>query len=123
MHDTTHIEYNNVAIGYCINGVLFLTLIIFIGMLGFMLIEDYDPADALYMTVITLSTVGFGEVAPLHLSGKIFVIFLILFGESFNFDKRSGRYIRSQPTGYVTVKTSSDTESGPYMEIGNCSLR
>jgi len=44
-------------------------------------------------------------------------------GESFNFDKRSGRYIRSQPTGYVTVKTSSDTESGPYMEIGNCSPR
>ena len=48
-----------------------LILIIFIGMLGFMLIEDYDPADALYMTIITLSTVGYGEVAPLHLSGKI----------------------------------------------------
>ena len=44
-------------------------------------------------------------------------------GESFNFDKRSGRYIRSQPNGYVTMKTSSDTESGPYMEIGNCSPR
>lgn len=42
-------------------------------------------------------------------------------GASFNFDKRSGRYIRSQPTGYVTRKTNSDTGNGPYMEIGNCS--
>lgn len=42
-------------------------------------------------------------------------------GASFNFDKRSGRYIRSQPTGYVTMKTNSDTGNGPYMEIGNCS--
>lgn len=44
-------------------------------------------------------------------------------GESFNFDKRNGRYIRSQPTGYVTMKTGSDSASGPYMEIGNCSLK
>lgn len=42
-------------------------------------------------------------------------------GESFNFDKRSGRYIRSQPTGYVTKKTNSEIENGPYIEIGNCS--
>ena len=42
-------------------------------------------------------------------------------GASFNFDKRSGRYIRSQPTGYVTTKVNSDTGSGPYMEIGKCS--
>ncbi len=43
------------------------------------------------------------------------------FGESFNIDKGSGRYIRSQPSGYVTKKTSSETGDGPYMEIGNCS--
>ena len=42
-------------------------------------------------------------------------------GASFNFDKRSGRYIRSQPTGYVTKETSSETGNGPYIEIGNCS--
>ena len=42
-------------------------------------------------------------------------------GASFNFDKRTGRYIRSQPTGYVTMKTSSNTGNGPYLEIGNCS--
>lgn len=44
-------------------------------------------------------------------------------GESFNFDKQSGRYIRSQPTGYLTMKTKSGTGSGPYMEIGKCTQR
>ncbi len=43
------------------------------------------------------------------------------FGASFNFDRRSGRYIRSQPTGYVTLKSGSKVGGGPYMEIGNCS--
>ena len=43
------------------------------------------------------------------------------FGASFNIDKGSGRYIRTQLSGYVTKKTSSETGVGPYMEIGNCS--
>jgi hypothetical protein len=43
------------------------------------------------------------------------------FGASFNIDKQSGRYIRSQPSGYVTKKASSESEDGPYMEVGNCS--
>lgn len=42
-------------------------------------------------------------------------------GASFNFDKTNGRYIRSQPSGYVTKKASSESGAGPYMEIGNCS--
>lgn len=50
------------------------------GTTGFMLIEGMAPLQALYMTVITVSTVGFGEVAPLHPSGRIFVIILIIFG-------------------------------------------
>lgn len=61
-----------------------LTIIILIGMSGFMLIENLNPIDALYMTIITLSTVGFGEVTTLHPSGRIFVIFLILFGVMFS---------------------------------------
>ncbi len=38
-----------------------------------------SPLNALYMTVITLSTVGSGEIRPLHPEGRVFVIFLILF--------------------------------------------
>lgn len=50
------------------------------GTLGYALIEDWSLFDALYMTVITLATVGFKEVHDLSDSGKLFTIFLILFG-------------------------------------------
>ncbi len=50
------------------------------GTIGFIILEDMTPLEALYMTMITVSTVGFGEVAPLHPGGRIFVIFLIIFG-------------------------------------------
>lgn len=49
-----------------------------IGTLGYMAIDDYTPIDAIYMTVITVSTVGFGEIKPLSDAGKLFTIFLIL---------------------------------------------
>ena len=57
-----------------------LGVVMTLGTIGFMFFEKMGLVDALYMTVITLSTVGFREVHPLHLSGKIFVIFLITFG-------------------------------------------
>ena len=50
------------------------------GTLGFIFIEDYDFNDAIYMTVITLSTVGFGEVNPLSELGRFFTTFLIMVG-------------------------------------------
>lgn len=49
------------------------------GVGGFMLLEHYSFIDAFYMTVITASTVGFGEVHPLSSGGRIFVAFYILF--------------------------------------------
>ena len=49
------------------------------GMAGFMLIEDYNAPDAFYMTVITVSTVGFGELHKLSPLGRMFVAFYILF--------------------------------------------
>ncbi len=55
-------------------------LVVFLGTLGFMLLERMNLMDSLYMTIITLSTVGFREVKPLHPYGKLFVIFLIVFG-------------------------------------------
>jgi hypothetical protein len=42
-------------------------------------------------------------------------------GASFNIDTRTGRYIRSQPAGYMTWQASTESSAGPYMEIGNCS--
>ncbi|NPA36897.1 MAG: potassium channel protein [Chlorobi bacterium] len=55
-----------------------MVFIISSGTIGYMLIEDYNFLDALYMTVITIATVGFREVNPLSDGGKIFTVFLII---------------------------------------------
>ncbi|TGE28787.1 potassium channel family protein [Hymenobacter metallicola] len=49
------------------------------GILGFMTIEGYNFLDAVYMTMITISTVGFGELHPLSAAGRLFVSVYIFF--------------------------------------------
>ena len=60
--------------------VLLAFLILIAGTAGLMYLEDLSLIDALYMVVITLSTVGFGEVKQLAESSRIFVMVLIVFG-------------------------------------------
>ncbi|HPF97997.1 MAG: potassium channel protein [Mangrovimonas sp.] len=55
-----------------------LLLVLLIGVLGFRIMSGYSWLDAIYMTVITITTVGFGEVKPLDPQSKIFTVFLIL---------------------------------------------
>ena len=62
------------------NIVLFLVIVVDIGILGYHVIEGYGWLDALYMTVITLTTVGFHEVHPLSPRGQIFTIVLLMSG-------------------------------------------
>ena len=50
------------------------------GTLGFIFIEGYPPFDAFYMTLITITTVGYAEVHPLSHAGRVFNSFLIFFG-------------------------------------------
>lgn len=57
--------------------VLFISSLL-IGILGFILIEQYTLIEAFYMTVITISTVGYTEVEPLSPSGQLFTSFLII---------------------------------------------
>ncbi|MFQ5606476.1 MAG: potassium channel family protein, partial [Candidatus Zixiibacteriota bacterium] len=59
---------------------LALAALVLLGPVGFVILEDMSYFDSLYMTVITVSTVGFGEVRPLGEIGRWYVIFLILFG-------------------------------------------
>lgn len=57
---------------------LLIILTIILGTIGFALIEEYDFFEALYMTIITVATVGFQEVRPLSDAGRLFTIFLII---------------------------------------------
>src|SRR6516165_2389624 len=50
------------------------------GTAGFVWIEHYPVFDAFYMTLTTVTTVGYGEIYPLSTAGRIFNSFLILFG-------------------------------------------
>jgi voltage-gated potassium channel len=57
--------------------IIMLTLWL-IGTIGYVLIDNYTWFDAFYMTIITVATVGYGEVQPLSDAGKIFTAFLII---------------------------------------------
>ncbi|WP_133688819.1 potassium channel family protein [Maribacter spongiicola] len=60
---------------------LALTLMLMVlafGVLGYRFVADYSWVDALYMTIITVTTVGFSEVRPMGPEGKIFTIILIV---------------------------------------------
>jgi voltage-gated potassium channel len=61
------------AVGFLVGAVLF-------GMAGYVLIEGWSLFDAFYMSIVTLSTVGFGEIHPLSHAGRVFTIFFILLG-------------------------------------------
>jgi voltage-gated potassium channel len=54
--------------------------LIFFGTGGYMLIEGWPFDDALYMTIITMATVGYGEVHQVSDAGRLFTIFLIVMG-------------------------------------------
>lgn len=61
--------------------ILFIAFgMIFGGVIGYRLIEGWSFLDSLYMTIITISTVGFQEVYPLSRLGRIFTISLIITG-------------------------------------------
>jgi voltage-gated potassium channel len=60
--------------------LLLILLMIIIGIIGFHFIEGWPFLDCLYMTVITIFTVGFKEVYDLSPAGRIFTIFIILGG-------------------------------------------
>lgn len=63
-----------------ITAVLLFAGVLLIGIAGYRLIEGWSLLESAYMTVITLSSVGFGEIKPLSDEGRLFTISLILMG-------------------------------------------
>ena len=58
-------------------------LMVIVGTLGYMVIEDWNLLDSLYMTVITYSTVGYGEVHNISKAGEVYTMCLIFLGVGF----------------------------------------
>ncbi len=69
--------------GKIIIAVLMLLFIVLLGIAGYIGLEGFRFIDAFYMTIITLTTVGFGEVHPLHTEGKIFTAVLSVMSLAF----------------------------------------
>ncbi|RJP81997.1 MAG: potassium channel protein [Desulfobacteraceae bacterium] len=68
---------------YFISSIILSLLILAFGTAGYMYIENWDFLDALYMTVITVTTVGFGEINQIGKYGRIFTMLLIFSGAGF----------------------------------------
>jgi voltage-gated potassium channel len=77
--DSVEQKYRRIRIDLQRGGIA-LTLIFIAGTLWYKLVEQWHWLDAVYMTVITLTTVGYGEIQPLGDRGRIFTIALILAG-------------------------------------------
>ncbi|MCZ6702918.1 MAG: NAD-binding protein [Ignavibacteria bacterium] len=69
---------NRKSIVHFRNAIIVLFFIIIIGTSGFILIEGWNSVDALYMTIITITTTGFEEVHQLSTEGEIFTLVLLL---------------------------------------------
>ena len=67
---------------FVLHFILFACLLIF-GAVGYIVIEGWSFLDALYMTVITLATVGYGEVHEISPEGRLFTVVLIFLGVGF----------------------------------------
>lgn len=69
-----------IAPQHALRVVLIFAVLMVLGTVGYVVFEDYPPLDAFYMTLITVTSIGYGEIHPLDESGRIFTSFLILGG-------------------------------------------
>jgi voltage-gated potassium channel len=60
--------------------VAVLALVIVIGVIGFMALEGLPPLDAVYYVIVTVATVGYGDITPKTAAGKVLDIFIIIAG-------------------------------------------
>lgn len=87
---------------HLIISVFLLAFIITIGTAGYITIEGWNIIDALYMTVITLTTVGYGEVHEVSKTGRLYTIFLIFLGAGF-FVYAAGAVVQFMVEGRIRI--------------------
>ena len=78
--------------------------LLIVGTGGYMITEGWSPSDAFFMTVITLSTVGYGEIHNLDGAGRVFTSVLILGGLgllSYSLTNVAAWFVEGQLTGGV----------------------
>jgi voltage-gated potassium channel len=73
-------EFSPLGRGRAVKALGILATILLIGTIGYRLLEGWNFLDSLYMTVISITTVGFGEVGEVSDAGRIFTIFIIFSG-------------------------------------------
>ena len=78
-------------------------VILFMGTIAYHHLEGWDYVDSLYFSVITLTTVGYGDFSPQTMGGKLFTIFYIFIGlgmilsflhtvfDHFNYERKQSR--------------------------------
>jgi len=62
---------------------LFYVFILLAGTTGYMVFEDFGFWNSIYLTAMTITTVGYGDIVPLHPLGKVFTVFLVFAGVGF----------------------------------------
>lgn len=93
-----------------ITAIVVIIVFLAVGTAGYALIENWSLIDGLYMTLITVTTIGFGEVHQLTLTGKIFTIVLILFSVGI------AVAVWSSATRFITEGTLRDVMGRKKME-------
>jgi voltage-gated potassium channel len=63
--------------------VVVIVMVIALGTVGYHFIEGWGYFDSFYMTLISITTVGYGEIKPLSQEGRMFTVFIIVFGIGF----------------------------------------
>jgi len=62
---------------------LFFIIILLTGTTGYMFFEDFSFWNSIYLTAMTITTVGYGDIVPVHPFGKVFTVFLAFTGVGF----------------------------------------
>lgn len=62
---------------------LFFVTLLMAGTMGFMILEGFSFWDSLYLTAMTITTVGYGDIVPVHPFGRLFTVFLVFTGVGF----------------------------------------